>query len=118
MDASDIAPRPDMVAPVKRAKTQLNWFSGSSFVDAWGHFGSTKDGTFLGPGMDLWDLSAIKNIKIHDGIRFQFRCELFNAFNHNNFNGLGTTTDTSYNFGQATSSHDPRQIQLGGKFYF
>ncbi|MFZ0394062.1 MAG: TonB-dependent receptor [Terracidiphilus sp.] len=118
MDLSDIAPRPDLVAPVKRAKTQLNWFSTSSFADAWGHFGSSGDGVFLGPGLDLWDLSAIKNIKVGDRARLQFRGEFFNAFNHNSFDGLGTTTDATYDFGQAVASHDPREIQLGGKFYF
>lgn len=118
MDASDIAPRPDLVVPVKRAKTQLNWFSASSFADAWGHFGSSSNGVLVGPGLDLWDLSAIKNVKVGEHARFQFRGEFFNAFNHNSFSGLGTATDATYNFGQATSSHDPREIQLGGKFYF
>jgi hypothetical protein len=118
MDASDIAPRPDLVAKVTRAKKQTNWFSTNSFADAWAHFGSSGDGVFVGPGLDLWDLSAIKNIKIHDGIKFQFRAELFNAFNHPSFNALGLNVDATYNFGQATSTHDPREIQLGGKLYF
>ncbi len=118
MDASDIAPRPDIVAPVKKAKTLLNWFSASSFTDAWGHFGRAGNGVFLGPGLNLWDLSAIKNINFGDRARFQLRGEFFNAFNHNSFAGLGTTTDATYNFGQAISSHDPREIQFGGKFYF
>jgi hypothetical protein len=118
MDASDIAPRPDQIAPVKRAKTQLNWFSASSFADAWGHFGSAGNGAFIGPGLDLWDISAIKNVQLGNHVRFQFRAEFFNVFNHNNFAALGTTTDSYYNFGQAISSHDPREIQLGGKIYF
>ena len=118
IDASDIAPRPDMVAKVTRAKKQTNWFSTSSFADAWGHFGSSGDGVFVGPGLDLWDLSAIKNVKIHDDIKFQFRAELFNAFNHPSFNALGLNVDQTNNFGQATSTHDPREIQLGGKLYF
>ncbi len=118
MDASDIAPRPDMIAPVKRAKTQFNWFSASSFADAWGHFGSAGNGVFIGPGLDLWDLSLIKNSQLASGLSFQFRAEFFNAFNHNSFSGLGTVTDITSNFGQAISSHDPREIQFGGKIYF
>jgi hypothetical protein len=118
MDASDIAPRPDLVARITRAKKELNWFSTTSFADAWGHFGSAGNGTFLGPGLDLWDLSAIKNVKIGERATFQFRGEFFNAFNHNNFAALGTTTDATYNFGQAIASHDPREIQLGGKLTF
>jgi hypothetical protein len=118
MDQSDIAPRPDLVAPVQRAKKQLNWFSASSFKDAWGHFGSSGNGVFLGPGLDLWDLSAIKNVKVGDRASFQLRGEFFNVFNHNSFAGVGTNADISSTFGQAISSHDPRQVQLGGKFYF
>jgi hypothetical protein len=117
IDASDIAPRPDLIAPVKRAKTQLNWFSASSFADAWGHFGNSGDGVFLGPGLDLWDTSLIKNVQMSSYVRFQFRAEFFNVFNHNSFAGLSTATDAA-NFGQAVSSHDPREIQLGGKIYF
>ena len=118
MDASDIAPRPDQISPIKRAKTQLNWFSANSFADAWGHFGNTSNGSFIGPGLDLWDIALMKNIRVKSWAQFQFRAELFNAFNHNSFNGLGTVTDAYYNFGQAISSHDPREIQLGGKLYF
>ena len=76
-----------------------------------------QQGSFLGPGQDLWDLSAIKNIKISERIRLQFRGEFFNAFNHNSFSGISTNTGSG-SYGQATSSHDPREIQLGGKFVF
>ena len=118
MDPSDISPRPDLIAPVKRAKQEKNWFSTSSFADAWGHFGSSGYGVFLGPGLNLWDLAAMKNSKIGEHASFQLRAEFFNAFNHNNFAGIGVVTDTKSTFGHAVSSHDPRQIQLGGKIYF
>ncbi len=118
IDASDIAPRPDLIAPITKAKKQYNWFSTSSFADAWGHFGSSGEGVFVGPGLDLWDLSAMKNIQVGEHAHFQFRGEFFNAFNHNSFSGVGTDVDASSSFGVATGTHDPREIQLGGKFYF
>jgi hypothetical protein len=69
-------------------------------------------------------LSAIKNIKFGDRASFQLRGEFFNAFNDTNFGeasltggGIGTNTDAA-NFGQVTAAHHPREIQLGGKFYF
>ena len=117
MDASDIAPRPDLIAPVKKAKTQYNWFSASSFADAWGHFGSAGSGVLVGPGLNLWDLSAMKNIQVGEHAHFQLRGEFFNAFNHNSFNSVNTISDEG-SFGQANGTHDPREIQLGGKFYF
>jgi hypothetical protein len=124
IDASVIAPRPDLVAPVHLVKKQAEWFSTSSFADAVGHFGSAPNGVLLSPGLELWDLSAIKNIKINERSSLQFRGEFFNAFNHTNFGapslsggGIETNTDSGA-FGQVLSTHDPREIQLGGKFYF
>ncbi len=117
MDASDIAPRPDLVAPVHMIKSQLQWFSTSSYADAIGHFGTAGSGTYLGPGLELWDLSAIKNIRIGDRAKLQFRGEFFNAFNHTNFSTVQSATDAT-NFGQVNATHDPREVQLGGKFTF
>jgi len=117
MDASDIAPRPDLVAPVHLTKKQLEWFTTNSYTDAIGHFGSAGSGTFLGPGLNLWDLSAIKNLKFSDHVRFQLRGEFFNAFNHTSYSSVQSATDAT-NFGQINGTHDPREIQLGGKLYF
>jgi hypothetical protein len=124
IDASVIAPRPDLVAPVRLLKKQSQWFTTSSFATAVGHFGSAPTGVLLSPGIDLWDLSAIKNITLARGTSLQFRGEFFNAFNHTNFGassitgaGLGTNR-SSGSFGKVLAAHDPRQIQLGGKFYF
>ncbi|MFZ0633429.1 MAG: TonB-dependent receptor [Acidobacteriaceae bacterium] len=117
IDPSDIAPRPDVVAPIHMPKTQQQWFSTGSFANAVGHFGNAGNGILLGPGIELWDLSAIKNFNVGERAKLQFRGEFFNAFNHTNFDAvdqrLGDTT-----FGQVTSTHDPREIQLGGKVTF
>ena len=121
------SPRPDQVAPVHMTKTVGAWFSKSSFAPAINHFGSESNGSLLGPGYDNWDLAAIKNIAIHERYSFQLRGEFFNAFNHESFGsgsgnastagGVDTSTgDTS--FGQVTSGHAPRRIQLGAKFNF
>ena len=98
-------------------KKQAQWYTTSSFADAIGHFGNSANGNFLGPGVELWDLSAIKNNKITERFSFQFRAEFFNAFNHTNFAAVDPNIDSS-TAGQVTSAHDPRQIQLGGKLYF
>ena len=117
IDPSDISPRPDQVAPVHMPKTQLSWFSQSSFANAVGHFGNASNGSLLGPGLDLWDLSAIKNFAMGEHARLQIRGEFFNAFNHNSFYTVDQRLGQAQ-FGQATSSHDPRIIQLGGKITF
>jgi Carboxypeptidase regulatory-like domain/TonB-dependent Receptor Plug Domain/TonB dependent receptor len=117
MDVADIAPRPDRIAPMQVVKKQTHWFTTASFADAIGHFGNSTNGNLLGPGIELWDLSAIKNNKISERFSFQFRAEFFNAFNHTNFDLVNVNIDSG-SAGQVTSAHDPRQIQLGGKLYF
>lgn len=124
IDPSSIAPRPDVVAPIRMIKKQNEWFSTDSFADAIGHFGNASNGILLAPGIELWDLSAIKNFQISERVRLQFRGEFFNAFNHTNFGapalnggGIVTRTDNS-SFGQVTAAHDPREVQIGGKLTF
>jgi hypothetical protein len=114
----DILPRPDRTGPIKMIKKQGEWFDTTSFTDAVGHFGSTGNGTLLGPGIDSWDIGIVKNTRIAGNYRFQFRGEFFNAFNHTNFTSIDTNTDTGTTFGQATAAHTPRNVQLGAKLYF
>lgn len=113
----DILPRPDRIAPIKRVKSQAQWFDTASFTDAVGHFGSTGNGTLIGPGIDSWDIGIVKNTRLAKEYRLQFRGEFFNAFNHTNFQAVDTNIDTSA-FGQVTTAHNPRNIQLGAKLYF
>jgi Carboxypeptidase regulatory-like domain/TonB-dependent Receptor Plug Domain len=114
---TDIAPRADQVAPVHLTKKLDQWFSTSSFTEATGHFGTARNGIFLGPGFQNWDLGAIKNLQITERFRFQLRGEFFNAFNHTNFSGVDTGLNDA-SFGQVTSTHLPRRIQIGAKLYF
>ncbi|MDQ2834747.1 MAG: TonB-dependent receptor [Acidobacteriota bacterium] len=122
----DIVPRADQIAPVHLTKTAGQWFTTSSFTQAVGHFGTGRNGAFLGPGLENWDMGAIKNLRINNRFNFQFRGEFFNAFNHTNFGGSSNPAfpggiDTNINdasFGQVISTHLPRRIQLGAKLYF
>jgi hypothetical protein len=114
---ADIAPRPDQVAPVHLTKTLNQWFTTGSFQTAVGHFGSERNGVFLGPGLQNWDLGAMKNITFGERYSFQFRGEFFNAFNHTNFASVDTGIDDG-SYGQVTSAHNPREVQLGAKLYF
>ncbi len=121
------SPRPDQIAPVHMTKTVDAWFSKSSFAPAINHFGSEGNGSLLGPGYNNWDLAAIKNVTFRERYNFQLRGEFFNAFNHESFGagygnastagGVDTSTGDA-SFGQVTSGHAPRRIQLGAKFNF
>jgi hypothetical protein len=70
-----------------------------------------------GPGQFNWDISIVKTTRITERQTLVFRAEFFNAFNHTNFMTVNVNIDSG-SAGQVTSAHDPRQIQLGGKFYF
>lgn len=115
---------PDAVAPLSYPKTISQWFSTASFAPALGHFGSAGIAPILGPGMQIWDMTLMRNINFTERVRFQLRLEAFNAFNHTSFAsyydgspGIGNNISSS-NFGQVTAAHDPRNVQIGAKLYF
>ena len=73
---------------------------------------------FRRQGLNLWDLSLIKNFSITEGIKFQLRGEFLNAFNHPQF-GDPNTDPLSTSFGKVTSqSNLPRNVQIGLKLIF
>ncbi len=115
---SSVVIRPDLVGNgANLPKTLGQWFNTGAFAPAVGHFGTAGTGVLLGPGIQNWDISGIRNFKIGERFSLQFRGEFFNIFNHTNFSGVGTDINSS-NFGQVTSTHLPRNVQLGLKLYF
>ncbi len=115
--------RPDQIAAVHMTKTVGAWFDTTAFAPAVNHWGSEGSGSILGPGYENWDLAAIKNTKIGERVSFQLRGEFFNAFNHESFASVDNSlSDSSFyggsGFGQLTSGHSPRRIQLGAKLVF
>jgi len=115
---SDVSPRPDQVAPIHMTKTQTQWFTTSSFAAAQGHFGSSRAGNILTPGMEKVDLGLMKNFRFSKDINLQMRAEAFNAFNHTNFWLINTGLGSGSSFGSATSAHAARTMQFSGKLYF
>jgi len=73
---------------------------------------------FRRQGLNLWDLSMIKNFSISESVKFQLRGEFLNAFNHPQFNDPNTDP-TSSNFTKITSQNNlPRNVQIGLKLIF
>jgi len=71
----------------------------------------------IGPGINNYDLSFIKRFKVTESQSLEFRSELFNAFNHAQFENVGTT-GFSGTFGQVTTDRGPRLVQFALKYYF
>ena len=106
-------------------------------LPAAGQFGNLGRGSIRGPGSKSFDLSVVKNWRMRDRYSFQFRAEMFNAFNHTNFVGFnnnlqfdgvqilsGGAVNPNFgkpnngSFGRLTAAQGPREIQFGFKFNF
>ncbi len=91
-----------------------------------GTFGDAGRNIILGPGLQNWDISFIKQFPIREAMHVEFRAEFFNIWNHPNPTFADeTTTNENFSiergasqFGFATASHDPRLVQFALKFYF
>jgi hypothetical protein len=75
---------------------------------------------FSGPGIDNFDLTLQKNLKITESKSFEFRVEAFNVFNHAQFYGPSAVQGNigSGNFGQIVSAAAPRLLQIVAKVSF
>jgi hypothetical protein len=78
----------------------------------------TRYSGIRGDGINNWDLSVIKGFQISERVRFQFRSEFINAWNHTQF-AAPNTTPSSTAFGTVTAeSQYARTIQFAAKIVF
>ncbi|MGA8270288.1 MAG: TonB-dependent receptor [Candidatus Sulfotelmatobacter sp.] len=100
--------------------------AGEFTFPTFGSEGNEKPDQFREPNFAETDINFYKDTHITERVNFQIRFEFFNIFNRANLTNvdggdnagvlIGNWTDT--NFGQATGSHKPRFMQLGGKISF
>jgi hypothetical protein len=85
-----------------------------------GQQGNAKRRVFYGPGIDNYDASLQKNIRIRDAKTIDVRFEAFNLFNHAQFFGPAAVDgqDEDPNYGSIVSASAPRLIQVAAKFAF
>jgi hypothetical protein len=103
------------------------WFDTSVFArPARGDTGSGGKDVIRLPGIHNWDLTLFKRFPLGNGRRhLQFRWEIYNLFNHTQFNAVDTTatfnpagTQVNARFGQITSTRSPRIMQASVRFSF
>ncbi|MDZ4803025.1 MAG: TonB-dependent receptor [Bryobacteraceae bacterium] len=108
--------------------TPERWFNTDVFVNppnfTFGNVGRALPDV-RGPGIVNFDVSAIKDTRILEKLKVQFRAEMFNVFNHTNYGNPGTGfsagpdgRNQSATFGLITSARDPRIIQFGARLIF
>ena len=67
----------------KGERTFSRYFNPDMFqLPAKGTIGNSARTLIRGPGINNWDLAIFKNFPIREPIRMQFRCEMYNSFNH------------------------------------
>ncbi|MFN7925489.1 MAG: carboxypeptidase regulatory-like domain-containing protein [Bryobacteraceae bacterium] len=110
----------------KSEKTFARNFRTDAFtVPAAGTYGTMSKTLLRGPGINNWDIAIFKNIPVRERWKFQFRAELYNAFNHTQFSTFDSTArfdaakaQVNGQFGQFTAARDPRQVQLSARVQF
>jgi hypothetical protein len=111
--------RPDRIASGAIADPTIDaWFDTSALASppAFG-YGNAGRNILRGPGFVNWDLSVIKQTRILDGDLIELRVELFNAFNHVNFETPNNVFDTSL-FGKVFGAHRSREIEVALRYSF
>lgn len=111
--------RPNLLRnPRLDEQTPERWFDVSAFQPApRGAFGNAGRNILDGPGLQTFNLSLIRNLRIAERCTVQIRAELFNALNRANF-GMPDNFVGSPSFGQVLSADNPRRLQLGLKLLF
>jgi len=107
------------------ARTIDRWFDVSKLANpAPGQLGGAGKGVIRGSGNNRWDIVISKFFRITEQHRVEFRAELFNAFNHPQFDDPVVTSGNNPLAGRITSASDfgftqtERVIQLGLKYSF
>jgi len=89
--------------------------------------GNASKYPFVGPGVENFDISLIKNFSLgsSESRRLQFRMETYNSLNHAQFTAVDNNArfDAAGNqvnkaFGQYITAAPSRRVVLGLKFYF
>ncbi len=80
-------------------------------------FGNAGRNILTGPSAQVVDLALLRNFRVAEDVRLQFRAEFFNLLNRSNFDLPESFLDRP-SFGKILSAGPARQIQFGLKLQF
>jgi hypothetical protein len=99
-----------------------NEFNTAAFsTESLGQLGNVPRRFFYGPGINNFDMTLTKMLRLTESKSLEFRLEAFNMFNHAQFYGAGAVDGEVNNdphFGEVVSAASPRLVQLAAKFTF
>jgi len=100
------------------AKTVSNYLNSAAFeLPALGTLGNSGKSAIAGPKTWQFDVGLSRTFQIRESKTVEFRAEAFNVLNGLRMNDP-VTNITAGNFGQVTSSLDPRIMQFALKYLF
>ena len=109
-------------------RTVDRWFDTSAFQrpSGRGDIGNNcYNAKVLLPGFTNHDLSLFKDFPLRGSHKLQFRWEIYNLFNHPQWNEVDTSAQfdaagnqTDVNFGKVTSARTERRMQLSFRYQF
>jgi hypothetical protein len=101
-----------------RSELLEQYFNPAAFaLPANGQFGNAGRNVLNGPGAYYFDASIFRSFALAEGMRLQFRWELFNALNHANL-GNPVSNISSPTVGRILSASSPRIMQFGLKLIY
>jgi hypothetical protein len=94
------------------------WFDTAAFQQPAAYrFGNEGVGILRADGRNVFNFSLLRNFQISERKKFQFRAEMFNAFNHPKFGNPGIALGAA-GFGIVNSAVAARTVQLGLRMAF
>jgi hypothetical protein len=117
-------PLPDRVCDGRNDRLSSNirnngflWFDAACFsVPRVGYFGDSGPTVLSGPGLNNWDVGIGKEFPLaREATKVQFRAEMFNAWNHAQFEQPNGNAGAGANFGRISATRPPRLIQVALK---
>ena len=121
---SNISERPNLTCnPNGGPKTPAQWFNISCFSEPGAFtYGNAGRDIVTGPGFNNFDATFQKNFSIRESVQLQFRADIFDFFNHPNFNQpnrfFQTPAAKPLTFGTISSATDPRVAQFSLRLAF
>ncbi|MEO7653537.1 MAG: hypothetical protein ABIZ80_24020, partial [Bryobacteraceae bacterium] len=115
----------DPVLPESERTFSRNFRTDVFRLPARGTLGNAAKTIIRGPGINNWDVAIFKNFPLNERMRFQFRWEMYNIFNHTQFSSLDTAArfdaqgnQVNTRLGEFTTARDPRIMQFALRFYW
>ena len=116
---ADLVGNPNDVSRVGAPDLGPLWYNPAAFAAPRGlTFGNSGRDSLRNPRRTNFDMALFKHFPIKESVAMEFRAEAFNVFNHTEWNGFASTTQTDSNFLYINGVHNARILQLALKFIF